>query len=114
MTSLPADRHGPTAADPLRQRCLTTLHGRGRDRAGVCDEARGERVDLSVVDAAEHPARARENDVVALPTLVRVSPRPLRHLVGNLTDPAHVRAWLDQVLAPAVEPGAAVEGDSVP
>lgn len=114
MTSLPATEPAPTAltlfvsgAAPRSTAAVATVRA-------VCDEARGERVDLSVVDASEHPARARENDVVALPTLVRVSPGPLRHLVGNLTDPVHVRAWLDQVLAPAFEPGAAVEGDSVP
>ena len=80
----------------------------------VCDEARAKPVGLSVVDASEHPALARANDVVALPTLVRVSPAPLRHLVGHLTDADHVRAWLDQVATPALEPGPAVEGDSVP
>lgn len=80
----------------------------------VCDEARSERLELGVVDASEHPGRARENDVVALPTLVRVSPGPLRHLVGNLTDPDHVRTWLDQVLTTALEAGTAVAGDVAP
>ena len=114
MTSPPATETAPTAltlfvsgAAPRSTAAVATVRA-------VCDEVRVERVDLSVVDAAEHPALARENDVVALPTLVRVSPRPLRHLVGHLTDAAHVRAWLDQVLTPTLEPGPAVEGDSVP
>lgn len=114
MTSPPATETAATAltlfvsgAAPRSTAAVATVRA-------VCDEVRVERVDLSVVDAAEHPALARENDVVALPTLVRVSPRPLRHLVGHLTDAAHVRAWLDQVLTPTLEPGPAVEGDSVP
>ena len=114
MNSTPATDPAPAAltlfvsgAAPRSTAAVATVRS-------VCDEVRVARVDLSVVDASEHPARARENDVVALPTLVRVSPGPLRHLVGNLTDPDHVRAWLDQVLTSTLEPGPAVKGDSVP
>lgn len=60
-----------------------------------CDEDLGGRVDLKVVDVAEHPALMKKDHILALPTLVKHSPGPLRHLVGNLTDTARVRAALD-------------------
>jgi circadian clock protein KaiB len=33
--------------------------------------------------------------ILAVPTLVKRTPPPLRHLVGNLTDPERVRVGLD-------------------
>ena len=49
------------------------------------------RVDLTVVNAADHPALVKKDNILALPTLVKHTPGPLRHLVGNLTDLARVR-----------------------
>jgi circadian clock protein KaiB len=64
----------------------------------ICDEDLTGDVDLTVVSAADHPAMVLRDHILALPTLVKHSPSPLRHLVGNLTDAKRVRAALD--LAP--------------
>jgi circadian clock protein KaiB len=64
----------------------------------ICDEELAGRVDLTVVNASDHPALVMRDHILALPTLVKHSPAPLRHLVGNFTDVARVRAGLD--LAP--------------
>ena len=80
-----------SGAAPRSIQAITTVRA-------VCDEQPDRQLALTVVDAADHPGRALRDDVVALPTLVKQGPGPVRHLVGNLTDPAHVRGWLDQVL----------------
>lgn len=61
----------------------------------ICDEELAGRVDLRIVDLAEEPARVGEDQVMAVPTLVKHEPTPLRRLVGNLADVERVRAGLD-------------------
>ena len=64
----------------------------------ICDEDLSGHVDLTVVNAADHPDLVLRDHILALPTLVKHSPSPLRHLVGHLTDVDRVRSGLD--LAP--------------
>ena len=61
----------------------------------ICDEDLAGQVDLTVLNAAEHPELVKRDHILALPTLVKHAPEPLRHLVGNLTDLTRVRAGLD-------------------
>ncbi len=68
----------------------------------ICDEDLAGQVDLTVINASDHPALVKRDQILALPTLVKHSPEPLRHLVGNLTDADRVRLGLD--LGPA-DPG---------
>ncbi len=65
----------------------------------LCDELLEGRFTLTVVDVVEHPERLVDDHIVALPTLVKHAPPPLRHLVGDLTDLAALRLGLD--LGPA-------------
>jgi circadian clock protein KaiB len=62
------------------------------------------------VDVAEHPDLAGEDQVLAVPTLVRQRPAPVRRLVGDLADVDRVRAGLDLAApspstAPSGHPG---------
>jgi circadian clock protein KaiB len=61
----------------------------------ICDEDLAGQVDLTVVNAVDHPALIKRDHILALPTLVKHSPGPLRHLVGNLSDLERVREGLD-------------------
>ena len=61
----------------------------------ICDEELLGRVDLRVVDVAEEPARLLGDQILAIPTLVKHGPPPLRRLVGDLADVGRVRAGLD-------------------
>jgi len=67
----------------------------------ICDEELSGRVDLRVVDLAQEPGRVLEDQVLAVPTLVKHHPSPLRRIVGNLADVERVRAGLDLGPAPA-------------
>ncbi|HET7710543.1 MAG TPA: circadian clock KaiB family protein [Thermoanaerobaculia bacterium] len=56
----------------------------------ICDRFLKDRFELTVIDLFAEPARAREEEVVAAPMLVRISPRPLRRLIGDLSDERRV------------------------
>jgi circadian clock protein KaiB len=60
----------------------------------LCEEILAGNYDLEVVDLYQTPERARKEDVVAAPTLVRKAPLPERRLVGNLTNLERLRAAL--------------------
>jgi circadian clock protein KaiB len=45
-----------------------------------------DRYELEVIDVYQQPNLARDNQIVATPTLVKEFPRPIRRFIGNLTD----------------------------
>ena len=61
----------------------------------LCDEYLGGRYDLEVVDINQQPELAVGRSVIALPTLVREHPPPVRVVVGDLSDSDRVRRELD-------------------
>ena len=61
----------------------------------ICDEDLAGRVELRIVDVREQPAPAIGEGIVAVPTLVKRGPAPLRRLVGNLADADRVRSGLN-------------------
>lgn len=50
---------------------------------------------LTIVDLYEHPERARENQILAAPTLIRELPLPVRRLIGDLSQTERVLVALD-------------------
>ena len=58
----------------------------------ICDEHLAGRYRIEVVDLLEHPQLAAGDQIVAIPTLVRKLPAPLRKIVGDLRD--HERALI--------------------
>jgi circadian clock protein KaiB len=53
--------------------------------------------ELEVIDVYQQPILARDGQIVATPTLVKEFPRPVRRLIGNLSNPAGLFAGLDLV-----------------
>jgi circadian clock protein KaiB len=56
----------------------------------VCERYLKGRYDLEIVDIYEHPALASRDQIVAVPTLVKWLPLPVRFLVGDLSRTEHV------------------------
>lgn len=52
----------------------------------VCDEHLAGRYSIEVVDLLKNPRLAKDDQIVAIPTLVRKLPEPLRRIVGDLSD----------------------------
>ena len=61
----------------------------------ICESHLKDRYILTVVDLYEHRERAREDQIMVAPTLVRQSPLPLRRLIGDLSQTERVLAALD-------------------
>ena len=61
----------------------------------ICEEHLDGRYRIEVIDLLEHPQLARGDQIVALPTLVRRLPPPIRRLVGDLSDTARTLVGLD-------------------
>jgi len=57
----------------------------------LCEAHLAGQYDLEVVDLLEHPNLARTDQILAIPTLVRTLPEPIRKVIGDLSS-------LDRVL----------------
>lgn len=61
----------------------------------ICEEHLEGRYRIEVIDLLERPQLARGDQILALPTLVRKLPEPVRKLVGDLSDTERVLVGLD-------------------
>ena len=61
----------------------------------ICEQYLHGHYDLEVIDLYQHPSLAREEQIIAAPTLVKKLPVPLRRLVGNLSQEDRVLSGLD-------------------
>jgi circadian clock protein KaiB len=52
----------------------------------VCEEHLAGRYSIEVIDLLKNPRLAKDDQIVAIPTLVRKLPEPLRRIVGDLSD----------------------------
>ena len=50
----------------------------------LCEAEQKGNYELEVIDVYQQPELARENQIVATPTLVKVFPKPMRRFIGNL------------------------------
>ena len=60
----------------------------------ICEEHLPD-YDLEVIDIHENPTAAREEQIIAAPTLVKKLPRPLRKFVGDLSNTQKILVGLD-------------------
>jgi circadian clock protein KaiB len=60
----------------------------------LCEEHLPGRHEIEVIDLMEHPELARSDDILAIPTLVRRLPAPLRKIIGDLSDTERVLVGL--------------------
>jgi circadian clock protein KaiB len=69
----------------------------------ICEEHLSDDYDLEVIDIYKNPAAARDEQIIAAPTLVKQLPMPLRRFVGDLSNTQKVLVGLD--LYKRQEPG---------
>jgi circadian clock protein KaiB len=60
-----------------------------------CREQLTEKYTIKVIDIIAQPQSALAENIVALPTLVRREPKPMRRVIGDLSDTARVRKGLE-------------------
>jgi circadian clock protein KaiB len=60
----------------------------------LCEAHLAGRYDLQIIDIYQQPELAKEQQLIAAPTLIKTWPLPLRKLVGDMHDPARVLIML--------------------
>jgi circadian clock protein KaiB len=60
----------------------------------ICENEFVGRYDIEIIDLVQHPRRARDDEIIAVPTLVRQLPHPLRKIIGDLSDTSKVLVGL--------------------
>ena len=61
----------------------------------ICDERLQNRYRIEIIDLLEKPQLAKGDQIVAIPTLVRRLPPPVKKIVGNLSKTERALVGLD-------------------
>jgi len=61
----------------------------------ICEEYLAGQYRIEVIDLLENPRLAQEDQIVAVPTLVRKLPEPIRKIIGDLANTERVLKGLD-------------------
>ena len=71
-----------------------------RNLEAVCEEHLAGRYRIEVVDLLKHPQLARGDQILALPTLVRRLPSPMKKIIGDLSNQERLLVGLNLRRAP--------------
>jgi len=61
----------------------------------ICHEHLEGKCHIKVIDIERNPRLAKESQIVAIPTLVKTFPLPMRRVIGDLSNTERVLAGLD-------------------
>jgi circadian clock protein KaiB len=61
----------------------------------ICEEHLQGRYELEIIDLVENPALASGDQILAVPTLVRRLPEPIKKIIGDLSNRERVLVGLD-------------------
>src|SRR5438552_19140571 len=61
----------------------------------LCEEHLAGRYRIEVIDLVQHPQLAQGDQILAIPTLVRKLPEPIRKIIGDLSNTERVLVGLD-------------------
>ena len=69
----------------------------------ICEEHLNGKYTIEVIDLLESPQLAKGDQIIAIPTLVRKLPTPVKKIIGDLSNTERTLVGLD--LRPAGKPG---------
>lgn len=61
----------------------------------ICEEHLKNKCAIEVIDLLENPQLAKEDKILAIPTLVRLRPLPIRKIIGDLSNTGRVLVGLN-------------------
>ncbi len=61
----------------------------------ICEENLKGRYELEVIDIYQQPVLARDEQIIAVPTLIKKLPLPLKKLIGDMSDEERILIGLD-------------------
>jgi circadian clock protein KaiB len=68
----------------------------------ICERYLDGRYDLEVVDIAQNPESALFDQIIAVPTFIKMSPLPVRRFIGDMSQTDRILLGLDLKPAPAI------------
>jgi circadian clock protein KaiB len=63
----------------------------------ICEEHLAGKYSIEVIDLIENPTLARGDQILAIPTLVRKLPTPIKKIIGDLSDTERVLVGLNLI-----------------
>jgi circadian clock protein KaiB len=63
----------------------------------ICEENLKGRYELEVIDIYQHPGYAKNEEIIAAPTLIKKLPLPLRKFIGDMSDKEKIIVGLNLV-----------------
>lgn len=103
MSSVKGAKSGSTTDDEAVETWDLRLYTAGqtpkslaaiRNLKRICEQHLPGRYHIQVIDLMANPRLAKDDQIVAIPTLVRKLPDPLRKIVGDLSDEARTLVGL--------------------
>ncbi|MCL2453358.1 MAG: circadian clock KaiB family protein [Alphaproteobacteria bacterium] len=61
----------------------------------ICELHLSSRFEIEIIDLMKDPSLAMRHQIVAIPTLIRQLPEPLKRIIGDLSDTKKVLVGLD-------------------
>jgi len=80
-------------------KCVAAVRNLNR----FCEQHLAGRYTVEVIDLLENPRLARDDQILAIPTLVRKVPQPLRKIVGDLSDGERMLVGFDLRTGPEAQ-----------
>jgi len=101
----PADRPEPASPEYLLHLFITGATPNStravRNIKDICEQYLKGRYELLIVDIYQQPELAQQEDLIGVPTLIKLRPGLVRRLVGDLSDRARVLKALGLTTPPA-------------
>jgi len=72
-----------TGASPNSAKAINNLKN-------ICERYIDSKYDLEIIDVYQQPLKAKEEQIIALPMLLKFFPLPVKKLIGDLSDTAKV------------------------
>jgi len=103
-TTIPKTVAPPNAARKQPDKCLLRLYVAGTTQQStrailniqqICEEHLEGAYQLEVIDIYQRPQLAKDEQIIAVPTLVKKLPLPLRRVIGSFSDSERVLIGLD-------------------
>jgi circadian clock protein KaiB len=77
-----------TGATPNSVRAINNIKA-------ICEKYLKNDYDLEIIDVYQQPLIAKSEQIIALPLLIKLSPLPLKRLIGNMSDTQKVLKGLE-------------------
>lgn len=99
-----ASRAKKTGSEPADEEWILRLYVAGQTQNSliafenlkkICEEHLEGRCRIEVIDLMKNPQLAKDHQIIAVPTLIRELPEPMKKIIGNLSDTERVLVGLE-------------------